>query len=197
MKLALFDFDGTLTTTETFSPFLRFAIPQKRLTWVRWCLWPLVLGYKLQLISARFTRIWLSRFCYQGMSGTELNQLGNQFALEYIPSVIYKKTLSRLIWHQQQGHEVAIVSASLDIYLRPWCKSLGIHLLCSQLEIKNNIATGQYTTGDCSGINKYQHIIRHYQLEQYETIYAYGNSIEDNEMLDIADIKYYQGKVIQ
>jgi hypothetical protein len=30
MDLALFDFDGTITTGDTFTPFLRFAIPRRR-----------------------------------------------------------------------------------------------------------------------------------------------------------------------
>jgi phosphatidylglycerophosphatase C len=31
MNLALFDFDGTITTADTFTPFLRFAVRRERI----------------------------------------------------------------------------------------------------------------------------------------------------------------------
>lgn len=51
MDLALFDFDGTITTGDTYTPFLRYAssIALKRRAWRR-LLWPW-LGYKLGLVS--------------------------------------------------------------------------------------------------------------------------------------------------
>jgi hypothetical protein len=51
MSLALFDFDGTITTHETMPDFLRRSVPQRRLI-IGWLLLaPLVLGYKLRFVS--------------------------------------------------------------------------------------------------------------------------------------------------
>ncbi len=45
MNLALFDFDGTITTRETFADFMHFAVTRRRLAVGRVVLAPVVIGY--------------------------------------------------------------------------------------------------------------------------------------------------------
>ena len=51
MSLALFDFDGTITTHETMPDFVRQSVSRRRLLLGNLVLAPLVLGYKLGLVS--------------------------------------------------------------------------------------------------------------------------------------------------
>ena len=44
-NLALFDFDGTITTRETMAAFMYRAVPARRQTWGRLLLAPWVAGY--------------------------------------------------------------------------------------------------------------------------------------------------------
>jgi phosphatidylglycerophosphatase C len=78
------------------------------------------------------------------------------------------------------------VSASLDLYLKDWCLKNNLHLICSELEIKNGVYTGRYRGGDCSGMEKARRIRKSLNLEAYSTIYAYGDSPEDEAMLSLA-----------
>ena len=58
--------------------------------------------------------------------------------------------MSRLRWHQREGHTVAFVSASLGCYLRPLAERLGVeHVLCTELEV----GTGDRLTGRMMGSN--------------------------------------------
>lgn len=36
-----------------------------------------------------------------------------------------------------------------------------------------------------------------YNLDQFRTIYAYGDTSDDEQMLDLADVKYYSWKWVQ
>src|SRR5690606_10151588 len=95
---------------------------------------------------------------------------------------------------QAVGDEFVLVSASVDVYLQHVCNLLNIDLICTQTEQVNNIYTGQYTTPDCSSEQKKRRILEKYHLDDYVAVYAYGNSLEDEEMLELADHAYMVGK---
>jgi haloacid dehalogenase-like hydrolase len=65
MDLALFDFDGTITTTDTWTPFMRLAVRPARLAAGQVLLSPVVIGYKLGMISASRGRQVAARVGFQ------------------------------------------------------------------------------------------------------------------------------------
>lgn len=96
--------------------------------------------------------------------------------------------------HQKLGHKVILVSATIDLYLEMIANTLSIELLCSKVEIKNGKLTGKYLTPDCSCLQKKLRVLEAINLEDFEMIYAYGNSQEDKEMLGLADQHYFEGR---
>ena len=68
--------------------------------------------------------------------------------------------------------------------------------ICATLEERGGRLTGRYLGGDCSGREKVRRIRRRYDLGRYDTVYAYGDSGEDREMLELAHRKYYRWKEI-
>ncbi|KFK52562.1 phosphoserine phosphatase, partial [Vibrio vulnificus] len=98
----------------------------------------------------------------------------------------------KLAWHQAKGDRIILVSASLDLYLAPWCKTQGIELLCSEMKIHHGTLTGTYLNGDCSKTRKVARIQAHCDINQYPRIYAYGDTDEDRPMLALADEAYFQ-----
>jgi phosphoserine phosphatase len=50
--------------------------------------------------------------------------------------------------------------------------------------------------GECSGGEKVRRIRERYDLTQYPIIYAYGDTDEDREMLELAHEKYYRWEKI-
>lgn len=59
------------------------------------------------------------------------------------------------------------MSASLDVYLAPWCHAHGLEFICTVLEQRAGAS-----------------------------VYAYGDSSEDRQMLECASEKYYRGQLI-
>jgi len=96
MNLALFDFDGTITTRDTFLEFIRFAVAPQRWLLGKAVLRPWILGYRLGLVSAPKIRPVISRVAFWGMREQELRRLGEEFAKEKLPTWIREETRLRI-----------------------------------------------------------------------------------------------------
>src|SRR5687768_219121 len=120
VNLALFDFDGTVTTRDTFKPFLYYATGRVRTTIGTTLLGPVVTAHHLGLIRATHLRQAAVYVCFRGRREAEIDEMGERYSLQLDPHV-RPEMLSKIRWHQAQGDEVAIVSASLAPYLRSWC----------------------------------------------------------------------------
>lgn len=192
MDLALFDFDGTITRTDTWTPFMQLAVRPARIAAGRVLLSPLVIGYKLGMISASRGRQVAARVGFQGEDAARMRRLGVEYASTTLPAQVRQPALDRIAWHRSRGDHVVIVSASLDFYLSPWCAGHGVDCICTTLEERNGRLTGRCAGGDCTGAEKVRRIRERLDLGRYDTIYAYGDTAEDREMLELAQRKFYR-----
>lgn len=191
-NLALFDFDGTLCTKDSFTGFIFYALSKRHIVKQGIKILPWIQAYYLNAYPAHAMRSKLFRAMFTHADALELKQV----ALEYANSLMSQLNpalFKQLKQHQALGHDVVMVSASVDIYLEPLCHLLNIDLICTQTEKINNLYTGQYTTPDCSSEQKRLRILENYPLANYAAIYAYGNSHEDKEMLALAHHAYMIG----
>ena len=194
MNLALFDFDGTITHTDTFTAFIKLAIPKRRLWLGRLILTPSILGYRLGLLSPSRVRQHIVRIGFAGLAQADIDALGRQYANNTIPLLLRPDAMQRLQWHKTQGDRIIIVSASLDVYLKPWCEAMGVELTCAELATQQGVLTGRYQKGDCTGKAKAQRVKAMVDLKQYPMIYAYGDTDEDKQLLALADKAYFCGE---
>jgi phosphatidylglycerophosphatase C len=192
MDMALFDFDGTITVKGTYPGFVSFAVRRRRKVVGGMILSPLIVGYQARLVSDRAIRKAMSRIAFWGDEPARLRALGERYAEEVLPALIRPVALERIAWHKARGDLVVVVSASLDVYLAPWCRILGVDVVCTQLEISEGRLTGRYLGGDCCGDAKAIRIRERYPLSDYGTIYAYGDTEEDRQMLEMADRRYFR-----
>lgn len=190
--LALFDFDGTLYPHDSFTGFIFHALRKRHIVKRGMQILPWIQAYYLNFYPAHRMRPKLYASMFKNSDAEEILQL----AQDYAQQLIFKlnpKLLEQLKQHQQLGHEVVLVSASLDLYLKPVCSYLNIDLICSEVEIKAGKLTGFYQTPDCSNTQKKIRILEKYNLDDYAEIYAYGNSEEDLGMLSLAQYIYMVG----
>ncbi len=192
--LALFDFDGTLTTCETFPLFLKRVLPGSRIRagWLR--LWPLVLGYRLRLVSGTRLRAAIVKLGLEGADAEALAQAGARFAADNLPGVLRPEAMARLRWHRERGDRVVIVSGGLGLYLRPWAAGQGLEVLCSELEVRDGRCTGRFAGSQCVAAEKAGRVCHHIDLAAYAQVHAYGDTPEDAELLALADHRIYRGR---
>ncbi len=195
MELALFDFDHTVTTCDTYSRFLRRVATPEQHGHAWWTVGPWLAAYRLRLISAERMRARVTRLVFNGRHADDIASLAAGYARDALPQMVRPAMLEQIHWHRSQGHAVAIVSGSLDLYLQPWCESLGLQLICNRLEARDGRLTGRYAGGDCGG-RKAQQVRHHFDLARYTRIHTYGDSREDRPMLALAHERWYRGRLL-
>ena len=192
MALALFDFDGTITSRDSFAGFIRYAVGPVRYWLGIACLTPVLIGFLLGFVRASRAKELMSTYFFGGRAAPELERLASRYSLEELPAMVRQNALERIEWHKQKGDTVVVVSASIDLWLKGWCAAHGLDLIATRLQTKGGIVTGRFLTRNCSGREKVARITARYDLEQFDYIYAYGDSRADRAMLDIADERYYR-----
>ena len=192
MKIAFFDFDGTITKADSTARFIRYLVGDSKFFIGILFLLPFMLLYILNIISNNSIKQILITYFFKGKSINEFKKHAEYFSLNMLEPLIRKKALEQIAWHKENGHDVVIVSASIDLWLRPWCIKNDIVLISSMLEVNDQIITGKTRNKNCYGLEKVTRIKELYNLSEYSYIYSYGNSRGDYEMLKIANESHYK-----
>lgn len=193
-NLALFDFDGTLCNKDSFTGFIFYALSKRHIVRKGIKILPWIQGYYLKLYPAPRMRARLYKSMFRQAKVHTLQALAQQYVQQYLLPNLNPALLAQLRKHQALGDDVVLVSASIDIYLKPLSEALNIALICTEVETKNEHYNGVYRTPDCSSEQKKLRILAQYNLEDYAQIYAYGNSEEDLAMLSLAQQRYMVGE---
>ena len=186
--VAAFDFDGTLTRRDSLVPFLARVVG-----------WPKV-SRVLASHAAMFTAVAFGRHdrdmakervlvrTLAGVPVDTVNDAGRVYGAHLVARQLRRDMLERVAWHRREGHDVVIVSASLRAYLDEVARRLGVDsLLCTELEVDDDgRCTGRMTGGNCRGPEKATRL-RAYLDDCDVTLWAYGDSAGDREMLAMAD----------
>lgn len=193
MVIAAFDFDKTLTTRDSFIVFLWFSTSIAQFIKKIFLLTPSVIAYIFGRIGRQELKEKALTLFFKGKSVAEMETLATQFAKEKLPFMIRQEAIERLSWHQEQGHSVVLVSASPEIYLLPWAKkALVSHVLASRLQIVDGKITGKLDGVNCRGEEKVRRLEEAFGPLNKHTVFAYGDSEGDKELLKIAKYPYYR-----
>ena len=187
-KVAAFDFDGTLSTRDTFVPFLRMvAGPGAFLVAVLRSL-PHLLVAAVRDRSRDTAKAAMLRCVFAGRDEASVRAIGERHAADVVATQLRPEMHSKLGWHRQQGHEIVIISASPAIYLDAVGRTLGVHaVLSTRLAVDDD---GRLT-GEIDGRNvrrdaKVRRLDAWLARDDAE-IWAYGDSTGDRELLARAD----------
>jgi HAD superfamily hydrolase (TIGR01490 family) len=191
--IAVFDFDGTLTTRDSLMPFLLVLKGRWRFIWGLVINSPALVGFALKLMPNWQAKEQLLVYFLAGMDEARFNQVAAKFATQKIPQLLRAEAVARLRWHQSQGHQTFLVSASIENYLIPWAKEMGFdRVIGTRLEIKNKKLTGRLLGNNCYGPEKKARLEAALKGTEYLYLYAYGDSKGDREMLAMASHAYYR-----
>lgn len=192
--IAAFDFDGTISYHDTLLPFLLDINGIFKTYFYLFLELPFLLGFIFKITSrTKVKEKVLTRF-FKGIKIEELNELGIKFAKTKLPHLVRPEALERIKWHKEQNHICVLISASLDVYLKPWAESIGFNdILTSSLDIDSE----EYITGKLKGLNcwgneKVRRLQNLYGSKENYTLYAYGDSLGDQELLKYADYPFYK-----
>jgi len=183
--LALFDFDGTITTRDTFLHFALRTFGAGELARVVPAL-ASVVGWSTGLIDTQHAKEAVTTRLFGGLTVHDLEARGRRFASRHLRGLVRAGALERLSWHRRNGHEIVVVTASFRYWIEPWCALYGTGLICTKLDEEGGVVSGRFDGPNCNGEEKARRIRERHDLSRYEKIYAYGNTKGDQAMLDLA-----------
>ncbi|MBT8185485.1 MAG: haloacid dehalogenase-like hydrolase [Eudoraea sp.] len=192
-ELYLFDFDGTITQSDSLLHFLAFSRSRLQLFGGYLFILPYVLLMKLKLYSNEKAKTKLFSYHFKGMSIEEFDRLCHAYGKNELPKIIKTSFLDYLKALKQENKDrtIVVVSASFRNYLKYWSDGMGFDLLCTELEVKNKTLTGKFATKNCYGMEKVKRINAIYDLSEYHEINVFGDSRGDKEMLLLGNNSYY------
>ncbi len=71
-KIALFDFDGTITTDDSLIKLIRFVVGDVKTIWGMLLLSLMLITYKLKLIPNYKAKQWMLSYFFKGMNEQQL-----------------------------------------------------------------------------------------------------------------------------
>lgn len=184
-QVAAFDFDGTITRRDTLVPFLRRIAGRRRF------------GDAFARALPALTSASTGREAYKaavlrrllgGMASEHFRREARDYGAT-LPAQFRPASVERIRWHQDQGHDVVLVSASLRAYLDPVVEHLGLDGVCAvELEVGDDERlTGRIIGANCRGPEKVRRLTDWLGGEPPHRLWAYGNSSGDRALLEAAD----------
>lgn len=192
--VAAFDFDGTITRSDTLLPFIRFACGGGRFVAGMLLHAPLLLAYKGGLYPNWKVKQQIFHWFFRGMPLDKFNSLCRDFFRAKGQALFRPEAVSCISSHLQSGHTVVLVSASIENWVLPFACSLGVsHVICTQAACTSSRRlTGYFATANCYGQEKVTRLTRLFPGRESYTLIAYGDSRGDKELLEYADEPHYK-----
>ena len=188
-KVYAFDFDGTLTTSDTLLAFIRYAKGMSAFVWGFLRYAHLLVLMKLKLYPNWKAKQKVFSYFFKGMGLEVFNSLCQHFAADN-RELLRPKGLQLVAQAQAEEADTLIVSASIDNWVQPFFPH--VKVLGTQIEVKDGRLTGRFLTKNCYGQEKVNRILALYPDRNTYHLTAYGDSRGDKELLAFADESHYQ-----
>lgn len=192
--VAAFDFDGTITTSDSFRHFVRYAIGLPRFAWAVLRALPWIVAMKAGLISRGDAKAKFAWFALGPASADSLDAVACRFVEAVLPRLVRPEMLERVREHRARGHAVVLVSASPSLYLEKWAASVGFDaVLATRLAFEQGVFAGRLDGENCWGAQKVVRLRAWWGDRPPEQLFAYGDSRGDREMAALANRSWIRG----
>lgn len=184
--IAAFDFDGTLVAGDSLPRFLAMLLGRLRFATVLCASGPAMLaGYRVG--GRDGAKAALLMRAVAGVDAALAAEVGGSFSRTLVRQM--RPTMAeRIEWHREKGHQLVLVSASLGLYLIPFGEMTGFDkVIATALEVgPNGRLTGRLDGANVRAAQKAV-LLRDLIGPDKATLWAYGDSRGDREMLAMAD----------
>lgn len=178
-KIVVFDFDGTLTRSDTL---LRLAIYRHgylRFLWKMIRILPVLLLHFARLYPNQRTKERFLKVFFGNLEQGAFDSLCRAFAREVLPSLIRGDAIACLEEHKAKGDRVLVITASAENWVRPWCESVGVECVASRMDVKDGKITGYLKGRNCYGEEKIVRLKEITNPDDFASLIVYGDSRGD------------------
>ncbi|MCR4853588.1 MAG: haloacid dehalogenase-like hydrolase [Prevotella sp.] len=193
MKVYAFDFDGTLTTSDTLLAFIGHVCGRGGLVWALLRHAHLLVAMKLGLYSNERAKEHVFAHCFKGMSEADFERHCVDFAASH-RHLLRPEAMKTLRQALDEGAQVVVVSASIDRWVEPFFADLTTRplVLCTRIEVSEGRLTGRFEGHNCYGAEKVRRLEEALPPRKEYSLVAFGDSQGDRELLNYADEAHYK-----
>ncbi|QHE92709.1 HAD-IB family hydrolase [Pandoraea fibrosis] len=194
--IAAFDFDGTISTTDSLRVFVRETVGTARFVTGAVLASPWLIGAALKLVDRGTAKAAFLRASLGGRTQAQLEDDARRFVAGPLQRLLRPEMLARVRQHRSMGHRIVLVSASPGLYLRPWAASVGFEAVLSTELAFDGLGrfTGQFAQPNCWGPEKVRRLEAWWSPSPPRVLFAYGDSRGDKEMAARADHAWIRGQ---
>lgn len=191
-KLYLFDFDGTITTKNSFIDFFLKTYGYRYILLKVFKKIPKIFILLIKKETGKLKEYLTSVFLDE-KDKKKINQLGKDYVDNCFYQIMNPTAIGEIASLQKnKQNTIYIVSASLDLWLTYFAEKLNINLICTELNYKNHLFTGTFKTKNCKGVEKVKRINQVLSLDDFDEVFVFGDSIGDREMLQLGTKTFYK-----
>ncbi|MDE1901677.1 MAG: HAD-IB family phosphatase [Alphaproteobacteria bacterium] len=190
-SVAIFDFDHTLITGDSFMPYLAFVAGTAATA-------AALAKAAAALAAARArghkpeTRTFLkSRLIRTLLGGKKIADLADAATRAAAWQTANKPVLDALRDHRAHGDTIVIASGGLDLYLPAMLRAAALDvpydaLICTDIGVENGVVTGEMVNGNCVRAVKAERVKAWLDAHgPFDTGWAYGNYPHDVPMMQL------------
>ena len=176
-KIALFDFCDTMVDFQTGNAFTKYVINHNKISFIK------KLSFKIKhLINRNFDKLNLLKVC-SGLSKDLMEQMALNYYFEIVRPRLIKATVDKLLYYQNNGYKIYLVSGGFDMYLKYFAEEFNVDgIFSTRIEFKNDTCSGNFDGIDCMGENKIK-ILRDYFGKDTVNGVAFSDNITDLPLL--------------
>jgi len=195
MSLVFFDFDGTLTTSDTIWPFASLLCGNGGRHASRHSVLCSLLTLKLRLTSNHQFKEQLLQKLVQGQPETFIRKQTDEFHASQLEPVLNHSVVRSLLDHVDQGDQVYLVSSNFDFFLEPLlCRWRLKGIFATQAEVRYGYFTGRIVGRACDGEEKLDRVRSHFDERSIREAVAYGDSRGDAALLASVGTAHWIGQ---
>ncbi|MGS0747423.1 HAD family hydrolase [Halpernia sp. GG3] len=190
-KVYFFDFDGTLTKKDTMFMFLRY-VDQNRFAAKFLLHLPLFMMLKFKLAQPEKVKRHFISSVLKGHTEQFLQEKADGFFEENYPDLIRENALEFILNMNREQTESYLVTASLDIWVKPFAKKFNMILISTEAKFKDGIFTGNFNGPNCNGEEKVKRIKQVLGTKKFDKSIAFGDTSGDEALLKYVNEGHYK-----
>lgn len=193
MKVYAFDFDGTLTTKDTFVEFIEFNFGYKKAFWGFLLFSPLLVLMKLKMYPNWKAKQRVFSWFFKGMNIDEFDEKCVKFAQARC-RILRPDGIGTLRKAFKDGDKAVIISASIENWVRPFFAEFGdlLPIEGTQIDVRNDVVTGKFISKNCYGEEKVDRLKKVFPNRFSYQLIVFGDSNGDKALLAEADEAHYR-----
>ncbi|WP_337873195.1 HAD-IB family phosphatase [Ignavibacterium sp.] len=188
MNLFVFDFDKTITVSDTILPISRYLSEWFNQKYKFRIIQFYFLLFRLNVISGKSFKEMITATLLAGKEYDLIENVITQFYNAHSSELFNKEIIQLIKSEKEKGNKIIIITSNLNLFVNPVKNTFPVDdIFATTIEVKEN-KIGNYIKGkNCTGNVKAEILQQYKTLNNFEKITAYGDSTGDFEMLLKAD----------